>query len=164
VEIEAAKLTSEFIYKGIDGYLWINIHRTKTDSKSAIPLLPKALEILDKYKEFQETDSKGLLLPVSSNQRMNTYLKELADICGITKNLTFYLARHTFATTVTLINGVPMESVSSMLGHRSIKTTQIYSKVVEQKVSQDMAALREKMMSDKNYGQKEGVFLSVKRG
>ncbi|MCX6256824.1 MAG: site-specific integrase [Bacteroidia bacterium] len=161
--IDAAKLTSHHIYKGIDGLMWINIHRTKTETKSAIPLLPKALEILAKYQDYSEANPKGQLLPVSSNQRMNTYLKELADICGITKNLTFHLARHTFATTVTLTNGVPIESVSSMLGHTSIKTTQIYSKVVEKKVSQDMAALREKLINAKNGEQQDAAFLSVKR-
>ena len=76
---------------------------------------------------------------------MNGYLKEIADICGITKNLTFHLARHTFATTITLSNGVPIESVSSMLGHTSIRTTQIYAKVVEEKLSKDMFDLKKKL-------------------
>ena len=73
---------------------------------------------------------------------MNSYLKEIADVCGITKTLTFHMARHTFATTVTLSNGVPIESVSKMLGHNNIKTTQHYAKVLDMKVSKDMAALR----------------------
>jgi site-specific recombinase XerD len=79
-----------------------------------------------------------------SNQRMNSYLKELADVCGIQKELTFHCARHTFATTVTLTNGVPIESVSKMLGHRSLRTTQLYAKVIDRKVSNDMQVLREK--------------------
>ena len=76
---------------------------------------------------------------------MNGYLKEIADISGITKTLTFHIARHTFATTVTLSNGVPIESVSKMLGHTSIRTTQIYSKVVERKLSEDMCKLKQRM-------------------
>lgn len=92
--------------------------------------MPKALEIIEKYKSLPRQDPNALL-PVITNQRMNAYLKELADICEINKTLTFHIARHTFATTVTLTNGVPIESVSAMLGHKSIRTTQIYSKVVE---------------------------------
>ena len=80
-----------------------------------------------------------------SNQKANGYLKEIADICGIDKNLTFHIARHTFATTVTLTNGVPIETVSKMLGHTSIKSTQIYSKVVDRKVSDDMKVLKDKI-------------------
>lgn len=141
---DVEKLSTEHIVKGIDGSLWIMINRTKTDTKSRIPLLQKAAEILDKY-EHHPVRQKGALLPVLTNQRMNSYLKELADVCGITKNLTFHIARHTFATTVTLTNGVPIETVSAMLGHRDIHTTQIYAKVIEQKVGSDMAALREKL-------------------
>ena len=80
-----------------------------------------------------------------SNQKLNAYLKEIADVCGVAKHLTFHLARHTFATTVTLTNGVPIETVSKMLRHTSIRTTQIYAKVVEKKVSEDMRVLREKL-------------------
>jgi site-specific recombinase XerD len=87
------------------------------------------------------------LLPVNSNQRYNAYLKEIADICGINKKLTSHIARHTFATTITLANGVPIETVSAMLGHNSIRTTQIYAKVVEQKVSDDMQKLKEKLFA-----------------
>ncbi|NVO11658.1 MAG: site-specific integrase [Bacteroidales bacterium] len=145
---EVAKLSPSNIVLGIDGEKWIHIRRTKTDVKSTVPLLPKALGIIEKYKEHPIVQDKGKLLPVMTNQRMNSYLKELGDICGVTKVLTYHLARHTFATTVTLTNGVPIESVSAMLGHRSIKTTQIYAKVVEQKVGTDMAALRQKLMGE----------------
>ncbi len=138
---EVLKLSHEHIIKGIDGEQWINIRRTKTDNKSIIPLLPKAHEIIEKYKDLPN----GKILPTLSNQKMNAYLKEVGDLCGISKNLTFHLARHTFATTITLTNGVSIETVSAMLGHKSIKTTQIYSKVVEQKVSNDMAELRKKL-------------------
>lgn len=142
--IDVEKLNADHIVTGIDGNKWINLNRTKTETKSQIPLLPKALEILNKYRDFPKS-IPGTLLPVISNQRMNAYLKELAELCGITKTLTFHVARHTFATTVTLTNGVPIETVSAMLGHKSLRTTQIYSKVVEKKVGNDMAALREKL-------------------
>lgn len=90
--------------------------------------------------------AEGKVLPVMSNQKLNGYLKEIADICGITKPLTFHIARHTFATTVTLTNGVPIETISRMLGHKKLSTTQIYSKVVDSKLGGDMAALREKLI------------------
>ncbi|WP_245999692.1 tyrosine-type recombinase/integrase [Paraflavitalea soli] len=83
-------------------------------------------------------------MPILSNQKMNAYLKEIADVCKIHKNLTFHIARHTFATTVTLSNGVPMESVSKMLGHKNLKTTQHYAKILDRKVSDDMKILRKK--------------------
>src|SRR5690606_10461587 len=108
---------------------------------SNIPLLPIAETVLEKYSEDFETTESQLLLPVLSNQKMNAYLKEIADVCGINKNLTFHLARHTFATTVTLTNGVPIESVSKMLGHKSLKTTQHYAKILDRKVSDDMNQL-----------------------
>ncbi len=86
--------------------------------------------------------SQGLLLPILSNQKMNAYLKELADICGINKNLSMHVARHTFATSIKLANGVPIETVSKMLGHNSLKTTQIYARIVDTKISNDMKKLR----------------------
>lgn len=143
VDVEA--LTPSDVSTGIDGEKWIIINRKKTYGRSPIPLLPQALAIINKYKDDPETLAKKTLLPVNSNQRMNGYLKEIGDITGITKNLTMHLARHTFATTVTLANGVPIETVSKMLGHSSIKTTQIYSKVVDTKISNDMKALKEKI-------------------
>ena len=84
-------------------------------------------------------------MPILSNQKMNQYLKEIADACQIDKCLTFHIARHTFATTITLSNGVPIETVSKMLGHRNLKTTQHYAKVLDRKVSQDMQALKERL-------------------
>jgi site-specific recombinase XerD len=143
--IDVAELTSDNLRKGIDGELWISKNRHKTETPSNIPLLPRAIQILEKYKDHPAVVNKGHLLPVLSNQKLNSYLKEIADACSITKNLTFHVARHTFATTVTLTNGVPIESVSSMLGHTSIKTTQIYAKVIQKKVSQDMKLLKEKL-------------------
>ncbi len=108
-------------------------------------MLPKALEIINKYKDHPRASVNHTLFPNISNQKLNSYLKEIADLCGIDKYLTFHLARHTFATTVTLSNGVPIESVSKMLGHTKITTTQIYAKVVERKLSDDMRTLRDKL-------------------
>ena len=139
---DVQKLESDDIVKGIDGNLWIKIKRTKTKSLSSIPLLPVAQQLIEKYKNREKTNS---LLPVYTNQRMNSYLKEIADQCGIKKNLTFHMARHTFATTVTLTNGVPIESVSKMLGHRSLKTTQHYAKILDEKLSEDMNVLKERI-------------------
>mgnify|MGYP001792791461 CR=1 FL=1 len=146
--VDVAKLTSNNITVGIDGEHWLYVNRTKTGSPSNVPLLPPALAIVEKYDDHPEARNKGTLLPVISNQKLNAYIKEIAYICGINKHLTFHIARHTFATTVTLTNGVPIESVSSMLGHKNIKTTQIYAKVVEKKVSADMKALKEKLATN----------------
>jgi site-specific recombinase XerD len=141
---DVQKLKRSEIGIGVDGEKWVFTSRQKTDTSSRIPLLPVTLKILDHYKDNPHCENKGLLLPVLSNQKMNAYLKEIADLCNINKHLTFHLTRHTFATTVTLSNGVPIETVSKMLGHTNIKTTQHYAKTLDVKVSQDMAALKEK--------------------
>lgn len=133
------------IIKGIDGGSWLKTNRKKTGVKESVPLLPVALEIIQKYREHPYCLNKNRLLPVNSNQRYNGYLKEIADICSINKKITSHIARHTFATTITLSNGVPIETVSSMLGHSSIRTTQIYAKVIESKVSADMQNLKNKL-------------------
>ena len=130
---------------GIDGEYWLSTNRQKTGARESVPLLPIALEIIQKYRDNEYCVEHNKLLPVNSNQRYNAYLKEIADICGIKKKITTHIARHTFATTVTLANGVPIETVSSMLGHNSIRTTQIYAKVVEKKVSEDMQLLKAKL-------------------
>ncbi len=122
---------------------WISIDRVKTSNRCRIPLLPKAKTILDKYANHPKCINSFKLLPTNSNQRMNSYLKEIADICKINKDLTMHVARHTFATTITLTNGVPIETVSKMLGHNSLKTTQIYGKIVDSKIRSDMAKLKE---------------------
>ena len=106
-------------------------------------MLPTALEIIDRYKDNVECQLKGKVLPVLSNQKMNSYLKEIADTCKIPTNLTFHIARHTFATTVTLSNGVPIETVAKMLGHRNLKTTQHYAKILDKKISDDMKKLKD---------------------
>jgi site-specific recombinase XerD len=133
--IDIFELTEDKIRKAFDGHLWIMTKRQKTDINSNIRLLDIPLEILEKYKGKQK---KGKVLPVISNQKINDYLEEIGDICGIEKKFTFHLARHTFATTVALGNDVPMESVQCMLGHADIKTTQIYAKVIDRKLSRDM--------------------------
>jgi site-specific recombinase XerD len=145
--IDAISLKSADIRKGIDGGEWIFTARQKTDVPVQVPLLGKASEIIAKYKDHPKTKVSGTVFPIISNQKLNSYLKEIADLCGINKNLTFHLARHTFATTVTLTNGVPIESVSKMLGHSDIRTTQIYAKVVEMKISEDMTKLQNKLQS-----------------
>ena len=142
---DVQKLTVKDIQIGLDGEEWIKINRQKTGTPSQIPLLHEAKTMIEKYKTEFGTDLNEKLFPVSSNQKTNAYLKEIGDLCGITKNMTFHMARHTFATTVTLSNGVSIETVSSMLGHKSIRTTQIYAKVVKEKVSREMNELKDKL-------------------
>jgi site-specific recombinase XerD len=143
--IDVANLKPENISRGINGSLWINTHRQKTNVPSNIPLLNKAVDIIEKYRDHPQVVTSGRLLPVLSNQKLNAYLKEIGDVCDVARNLTFHLARHTFATTITLTNGVSIESVSAMLGHTNIKTTQIYAKVVQKKVAEDMEMLARKL-------------------
>ena len=99
----------------------------KTDTRSNISLLPIASALLEKYKDHPQVINEEKLLPILSNQKMNSYLKEIADVCEINKELTFHIVRHTLATTVTLSNSVPIKSVSKMLGHKNLKTTQHYA-------------------------------------
>jgi len=141
---DVKKLNRGDIVLGADGEEWVKTKRSKTDTRSNIPILPIAKAIVEKYKDNAWLIEKDLVLPVLSNQKMNAYIKEIATLAGITKNLTFHLARHTFATTVTLTNGVPIESVSKMLGHTNLKTTQHYAKILDMKVSKDMEILRNK--------------------
>ncbi len=141
--IDVRKLTPDHLVKGMDGQLWIHTHRQKTDIASKIPLLEPALKIIEKYRDHPKAHNEGTLLPILTNQKMNAYLKEIADISGVSKHLTFHCARHTFATTVTLSNGVPIETVSKMLGHTSIKTTQHYARITDKKVGNDMENLKQ---------------------
>jgi len=133
--IDIFELTEDKIRRAFDGYLWIMTKRQKTDVNTNVRLLDIPLEILEKYKGKQKN---GKVLPVISNQKINDYLEEIGDICGIEKKFTFHVARHTFASTVALGNDVPMESVQCMLGHANIKTTQIYAHVIDRKLSRDM--------------------------
>ncbi|MBK9284363.1 MAG: site-specific integrase [Sphingobacteriaceae bacterium] len=139
------KLNKTEVVKGIDGINWIIKNRQKTETTSRIPILPIAQEILDRYANDPQCKNTGKLLPVMSNQTMNDYVKEIGALCGIDKELTYHVARHTFATTVTLTNDVPMESLQKMLGHKDIKTTQHYGKIVDKKISNDMKLLSEKL-------------------
>jgi site-specific recombinase XerD len=140
--VDVKHLTTDNIRMSFDGKLWIMTHRQKTDTPVNVPLLNIPLSILKKY---EAKHPNGQLLPVLSNQKLNSYLKEIADLCGISKNMTFHMARHTFATTTTLSKGVPIETVSKMLGHTNIQTTQIYARITNEKISQDMQLLSGKL-------------------
>ena len=142
--IDVKQLSKDNIVLGIDGDKWINKNRQKTDTSSRIPILPTAQFIIDKYANHPVCVNEDKLLPIFSNQKMNAYLKEIATVCGINKELTFHIARHSFATTVTLSNGVPIETVSKMLGHTNLKTTQHYAKILDKKISEDMQVLKAK--------------------
>lgn len=147
--IDIQELTSDNIVMAIEGNFRIQSKRHKTKTKLGIPLLPPALLLLEKYKEHPKVVNGNCVLPVLSNQKSNAYLKEIAEICRIEKNLTTHLARHTFATTVTLSNGMPIETVSKLLGHKNIRTTQHYAKIMDRKVDEDMKLLQEKMAADR---------------
>jgi site-specific recombinase XerD len=140
--VDVRNLRAEDITTSFDDKLWIIKKRQKTNVQSNILLLDIPKMILKKYSN---KITGGKLLPVITNQRINSYLKEIADVCGIEKNLTFHLARHTFATTITLAKGVPMETVSKMLGHTSIRTTQIYARITDSKIGNDMQELSKKL-------------------
>ena len=140
--IDIKELHTNQILMGINGNQMVHTKRIKTNESVKIPLLPRAKEILDKYKE--EMKLTGNVLPVYSNQKTNKNLKEIAKACGIHKNITFHAARHTFATTVTLSNGVPIETVSKLLGHTKLSTTQIYARVLQKKVGEDMQNLMDR--------------------
>jgi integrase len=137
--VDAAKLTTANIIQDSSKNLWIQANRQKTGTKSNVPVLPPVMRIINKYQYSLTT-----LLPKLSNQKMNAYLKEIADIVGISKNLTWYNARHTFATTVTLGNKISIENVSAMMGHSTIKQTQHYAKVLDNNVMDDMQKLIDK--------------------
>jgi len=133
------------IFDGLDDSRWLHIKRIKTGVILRLPILNEAEKIIARYRRDKKCVSEGRLLPVFTNQKTNEYLKEIATLCGISRNITFHMARHTFATTITLANGVPIETVSKMLGHRSIRQTQHYAKILDQKVSEDMKKLRCKL-------------------
>ncbi len=131
------------ISAGDNGILWLRMKRQKTSVSFSVPLLPNALAILNQYLATATPETP--LLPVISNQKMNENLKLLQELAGISKNLTTHLARHSFATTITLSNGVPIETVSKMLGHTKLSTTQIYAKVLEGKIGSDMKLLSDRL-------------------
>ena len=139
--IDVANLTPDNIVM-LGGKEWIMTKRQKTSVETNVLLLDIPKRIISKYSH--QTYRDGKLFPILSNQKMNSYLKEIADICGISKNLTFHLARHTFAT-LCLSKGVPMESVSKMLGHTNIRTTQIYARITNKKIEHDMEQFADKL-------------------
>lgn len=153
--IDIMQLKNDNILKGIDGNDWVITKRQKTGTNVKVPILERAQLVINKYKDSVRAEAKGTLFPNLSNQKVNSYLKEIADMCGIKKNLTFHMARHTFATTVTLTNGVPIETVSKLLGHTKIATTQIYARVIERKVSDDMNNLRRILNRNKTNNNKK---------
>jgi Site-specific recombinase XerD len=140
--VDVFNLRENNIRTTFDESLWIIGKRIKTGVSYRVPLLNVPMQIIDKYKEALPNDE---ILPMISNQKMNSYLKEIAAVCGVDKNLSFHVARHTFATTVTLSKGVSIESVSKMLGHTNIKTTQIYARITDNKISDDMNNLAGKI-------------------
>ena len=136
--VDVQQLSREHLIKDNNGALWIRKARQKTNQMCNIPVLSIPQRILRKYEDNAECIKKGVLLPVISNQRMNAYLKEIADLCGITKRLTTHVARHTAATVVFLANDVSMENVSKILGHSNIRMTQHYAKVLDSSIMRDM--------------------------
>jgi len=148
--IDLINLTPSNICIGMDGEYWIKTFRQKTNVSVNVPLLPQALNLIKKYKNDPVVVNKNLILPLFSNQKVNEYLKIVAKECKIQKYINFHLARHTFATTVTLTNGVPIETVSKMLGHTKLSTTQVYVHILQKKISDDMSLLRQKFRDLEN--------------
>lgn len=141
--IDLKNLRRQHLYT-IDEQLWIRINRQKSKEMSTIRLLDIPKLLLEKY----DNPTLENLFPVPSNQKTNAYLKEIADICRIHKNITFHVARHTFATTIALSHGMPVESLAKMLGHSNIKTTQIYAKITDHKLNQDMEELSKRLFDN----------------
>ncbi|RKR84746.1 site-specific recombinase XerD [Mucilaginibacter gracilis] len=147
--IDVKQLKRSEVTMAHNSELRIYKNRQKTGTPAVIPLLPIALVILNKYKDDNACLVKDMLLPVLSNQKYNSYLKELADSCDVNKELTSKMARNSFATTVTLANNVPIETISKMMGHKTIKQTQHYAKVLAIKVTEDMTLLKKKLHRNK---------------
>jgi len=141
---DVKKMKKSEIERNEAGY-WIKTKRQKTGGRANIPLLAVPMQIIAKYVNLDMLHDDDPILPILSNQKMNAYIKEIADLCGISKILSYHVARHTFATTVTLTNGVPIESVSKMLGHKNIQSTQHYARIVDKKVGDDMHLLSQKI-------------------
>ncbi|MPS75016.1 MAG: site-specific integrase [Chryseobacterium sp.] len=145
--IDIQNLSRDAVSIGIDGGKWIKMKRTKTKVEASIPILPIAENILNKYSNHPKCFNENRLLPILSNQKMNEYLKEISALCELEIDLTFHTVRHTFATTVTLNNGVPLETVSKMLGHTNVRMTQHYAKILDKKISEDMSILQKKLQN-----------------
>ena len=158
---EVESLTPENISKGIDGDLWLNIIRKKTKKHYQVPLLQKALDIIEKYKKDPICLKKNRLLPVPSNVKYNAYLKEIADIAGIKKHLTTHLARKTFASTIMLSNGVNIAVLSKILGHASVQVTlDSYASVVDELLLRNVKELKNKLDPNKSNNISSGRFTS----
>lgn len=142
---------------GIDGAQWIMSERQKTGNITNVPLLPKALEIIEKYKDHPLCLSRDAVLPVASNQKMNAYLREIADICGFDSELNTHKARRTFGSTVTLNNDIPIHVVKEMLGHQSIRQTESYAITAEQTIGREMKELGNKLGGSKPLVHEEGM-------
>jgi len=143
--IDVKKLKRAEIEGNDEMGFWIRTRRQKTGGRANIPLLDIPMSIIRNYCQLELLDAEDPILPILSNQKMNAYLKELADLCNIQKQLSYHVARHTFATTVTMMNGVPIETVSKMLGHKNIHSTQHYARIVDKKVGDDMKLLAAKL-------------------
>ena len=141
---DVQQLKAEHLVADIHGKIWIRKARQKTKNMCNIPLLDEAQKIIDRYRDHPYCQTRGVLLPVCSNQKMNSYLKELADICGIRKNLSTHCARHTFAT-LTLASGATIDNVAKMLGHANVNMTRRYAKVLDSSIMRDMEAVAENM-------------------
>lgn len=150
--IDVQKLTKGEMEQTPDGKYWIKTRRKKTNVKAHIPLLPVAMSIINKYANFKMLSINDKVIPIISNQKINAYLKEVADLCAIEKCLSFHVARHTFATTVTMMNGVPIETVSRMLGHKNIRSTQHYARIVDTKIGEDMNKLESILSKKMSFG------------
>ncbi|MCM4157560.1 site-specific integrase [Gramella sp. AN32] len=150
--IEVKNLKRKDVVQGIDGEQWIMVRRQKSNTPVMFPLLDEAKAILDEYADYPSPENDYSLLRVFSDQKVNQYLKKIAKMCNFDKNLTFHVARHTFATTITLLNDVPIETVSKMLGHTKLSTTQRYARVVEKKISKDMMHLKAKLKANSKKG------------
>ena len=136
--IDIKQLTAEHIVKDREGNFWIRKARQKTKNMCNIPLLDIPLAIIEKYKDNPKCQKQNVLLPVPCNQKMNSYLKEISDLCGIHKEISTHTARHSYATSVCLANGVSIENVAKMLGHSNINMTKRYARVLDQSILNDM--------------------------
>ena len=148
--IDLIDLKPQEIVTNVSGIRWIKTAREKSGVVVNIPLLEEALNVLDKYSNDKRSIVRESVFPYISNQEMNRSLKLIAEVCGIKKHLTFHLARHTFATTVTLMNGVPIETISKMLGHTKLSTTMIYARISHTKIGMDMELLQNKLAIERN--------------
>ncbi|MEQ9285397.1 MAG: site-specific integrase [Cyclobacteriaceae bacterium] len=148
---EAANLTPNDLTLPVDGFRWIDSTRIKTDRQFKVPILPKAEKIINKYSSHPLVVNRGTVLPIYSNQKVNSYLKEIADLCRVSKNLTHHVARKTFASTVLLLNDVPMDIVSKALGHSNTATTQkYYAQIMDQGMSRHFTKLRDTLSQTDN--------------